>query len=191
MPENSDKHYLQMSEEVYEDLQLIISYSSKLQEISKYISDVQYIKNLNKLVNMVAKVSVDLIKRINVVMLSNENIPQESNKFLPLEITLNEFISLYSPEKKPWLSNKSQIDIIDVYEAEVTGEKDDDYLIEFRDVEMEIVVASLPKKEFEKHPEPVTAGTPFGIVLYKQQGDPATKIGAWPVEKYWNKSLIN
>jgi hypothetical protein len=95
-------------------------------------------------------------------------------------------IELDNERKRPWLL--SQIDIIDVYEAEIIGEEDNNYLIEFRDAEMKIVEAILPKKEFEKHPGTITIGTPFGIVLYKQQD--SIKIGAWPDEKYWNKSLI-
>ena len=91
---------------------------------------------------------------------------------------------------KPWLLNNSQIDIIDVYEAEIIKEEDNDYLIEFRDSEMKIVEAVLPKKEFEEHPEIIRIGTAFSIVLYKQYDDFTIKIGAWPAEKYWHKSWL-
>ena len=113
-------------------------------------------------------------------------------KRLKREIELsNKNISKKIREKKevPWLLSNSQINIIDVYEAEITGEIENDYLIEFSDAQMDLVEAKLSKTEFEEHPGNVTTGTSFGIVLYKQQGDPATKIGAWPIEKYWNKSL--
>jgi hypothetical protein len=93
-------------------------------------------------------------------------------------------------KKNPWQLSSSQITIIDIYEAEVTGEVDDDFMIEFYDSEMEIVEAMLPKKEFEEHPGDVKKGTAFGIVLYRQQGEYAPKIGAWPIQEYWNKSLI-
>jgi len=88
---------------------------------------------------------------------------------------------------KPWLLDESQLEIIDVYEAEIIKAENNNYLIEFRDAEMEVIEATLPKKEFEHHPEPIEPGTTFGIVLYRQVDDPATKIGAWPAEKYWNK----
>lgn len=90
-------------------------------------------------------------------------------------------------EIKPWEKSLLEIKIIDIYEAEITGEEGNDYLIEFRDAEMEIVEASLPKKEFDGWPEQIKQGSVFGVVIYYHE---KLSIGAWPIEKYWNPNLL-
>lgn len=95
-----------------------------------------------------------------------------------------------SYQQRPWLLDDSQLKIVDIYEAEITGKRENDFQIEFRDAEMEIIEAFIPIREFKHHPISVSEGTHFGIVLYNQKDDPAVKISVWPTEEHWNPSLL-
>ncbi|MBW2995062.1 hypothetical protein KY312_01815 [Candidatus Woesearchaeota archaeon] len=105
------------------------------------------------------------------------------------ELVKNPRAKNQSPERKiqPWEMTPKEVEITDAYEAEITGEKDDNYFVEFRDQEMEVVEAEIKKTDFEYFPHPVKAGTAFVIVTYKLNG--VTGVGSWPITKYWNQEL--
>jgi hypothetical protein len=91
----------------------------------------------------------------------------------------------------PWLLTREEIKIIDIYEAEVLGKRDDHYLIEFRDSEMEVVEAELPIDEFKFFPYNIDEDRHFGIVLFQDKLSKEIRIGAWPVQTDWNEDLLD
>lgn len=91
-------------------------------------------------------------------------------------------------EKKPWERSPLEIKVIEAWDSEIIGEEGDSYLIEFYDTNMSVVEAKLPKKEFEGWPHPTGPGTCFGIIIYEDNRK--LSIGAWPLQHYWNKELI-
>lgn len=88
--------------------------------------------------------------------------------------------------EKPWLLNKSEIKIIDVYEAEIIGEENEKYFIEIFNKDYSIIEARLYKSEFKYFPHPIGVGTSFGMILFCY-GEKVS-INAWPVLEYWHKS---
>ena len=93
----------------------------------------------------------------------------------------------YNNMAQPWEKSALEVTIIDAYEAEIIDQQNKYYWIEFADNDMEMVEAKLPRKRFRHFPHPTRTETYFGIVLYKENRK--TKIGAWPVMKYWNPEL--
>ena len=101
-------------------------------------------------------------------------------------------------KNSPWQKNKLEIKVIEVYEAQIFAEKNNDYFVGFYDREMNLVTSLLPKTEFDNWPEEIKEGSPFGIILYKEKTNKKflffpiykTKVGSWPPEKYWNKELL-
>ncbi len=94
---------------------------------------------------------------------------------------------LMTTQLQPWEKSRLEVEIIDAYEAEIEGQEQKYYWIEFYDSHMRIVEAKLPIRRFRHFPHPTKVGTYFGLVIYKEGGK--RKIGPWPLTKYWNPDL--
>ena len=55
---------------------------------------------------------------------------------------------------------------------------------------MTIIEGEIQKGCFESFPTKIEEGSCFGIVKYLEKDSNQTKIGAWPLERYWNKDLL-
>jgi len=89
----------------------------------------------------------------------------------------------------PWEQPRTEIEILNGYEAEIIGEEGEDYMIAFGDTDGGQVEANMCKKDFDVFPHPVRVGTMFGIITFRTTVVPGVVCGAWPVSKYWNDDL--
>jgi hypothetical protein len=91
--------------------------------------------------------------------------------------------------RAPWACDPSELEITDSYEAEIIGEEPDRYLVAFADTDGGPVEASMKRQDFAGFPHDIREGTRFSIVVFRRNGTAGTTAAAWPVPKYWNRSL--
>ena len=90
-------------------------------------------------------------------------------------------------ETQPWNLTKKEITIINAYEANIIGENDIAYVIEFLNNDGERIEACINKNKFSYLPHKVCVGSVFGIVTYKKNGSISASV--WPVNTFWNTDL--
>lgn len=91
----------------------------------------------------------------------------------------------------PWQMEKSKVEIIEEYDAQIVDDEGEDYAIEFFDYDGSVVEASLPKKDFKILPHSVKTGTHFWIVVYRLKDRSGTALTVWPVKGFWDKSWLD